>query len=147
LRRKAIVGRPRETGERFDELFEAAGRSDLFRIQARLILDGHDIKEFDLGHPIFDRILEVATQAKEAGFLLAELDPKLVASMGVALHLGWLVFEPHLMDAAGHKKRDRDRVRAEIFRTYLRLILSDKDVLGFGNWIKPHAAVEGKKDT
>jgi TetR/AcrR family transcriptional regulator, repressor for neighboring sulfatase len=131
---------------RFDELFEAAGRSGLFRIQARLILDGHDIKAFNPGHAIFDRILAVATQAKEGGFLRADLDPKLVASMGVALHLGWLVFEPHLMNAAGHMKRDRARVRAEIFRTYLRLILSEKDVLAFGSWIKPSASAKETED-
>ena len=128
---------------RFDELFEAAGRSGLFRILARLILDGHDIEEFDPKHPIFDRILGVATQAKEAGFLRADLDPKLVASMGVALHLGWLVFEPHLMNAAGHRKRDRDRLRAEIFGTYLKLILSEKDVLAFGSWMQPQNAAKG----
>ena len=131
----------------FDELFEAAGRSGLFRIQARLILDGYDIKEFDPGHAIFDRVLGVAMQAKEAGFLRSDLDPKLAASMGVALHLGWLVFEPHLMNAAGHKKRDRDRVRAEVFRTYLKLILSDQDVLGFGNWMQPKNGGKGAKET
>jgi AcrR family transcriptional regulator len=131
---------------RFDELFEAAGRSGLFRIQARLILDGHDVKQFDPGHPIFDRIHEVAIQAKEAGFLRADLDPKLAASMGVALHLGWLVFEPHLMNAAGHKKRDRARLRSEIFRTYMKLILSEQDVLAFG-WMQPNGTSTGKQDT
>lgn len=125
------------SAERFDELFEAVGGSGLFRIEARLILDGYDIKKFDPGHIMFDRVLEVTTQAKDAGFLREDLEPKVVASMGVALHLGWLVFEPHLMDAAGHKKRDRERVRKEIFQTYLRLILSNRDVLGFGSWMLP----------
>ena len=78
---------------------------------------------------------DMAAQAKEAGFLRPDLDPKLAASMGVALHLGWLVFEPHLMNAAGYKKRDRERVRTEVFRTYLKFILTDKEVLGFGSWM------------
>lgn len=124
---------------RFDQLFDAVGQSWLFRIQARLILDGYDIKKFDPGHIMFDRVLEVAKQAKDAGFLRADLDPKLAASMGVALHLGWLVFEPHLMDAAGYKKRDRDRARNEIFSTYLKLILSSHDVLRFGSWMTPES--------
>lgn len=130
---------------RFDELFDAAGRSRLFRIQARLILDGHDTKQYASGHILFDRVLRIAVQAKEAGFLKADLDPKLAASMGVALHLGWLVFEPHLMDAAGYKKRDRERVRTEVFRTYLKLILTEKDVLGFGRWmLGPRATKENE---
>jgi TetR/AcrR family transcriptional regulator, repressor for neighboring sulfatase len=126
-----------------DQLFEAVGRSGIFRIHARLILDGYDVKKFDPGHILFDRVLEVATQAKDAGFLRQDLDPKLVASMGVALNLGWLVFEPHLMDVAGYKKRDRDTIRREVFQTYLRLILSGSDVLGFGSRTLPKESDKG----
>jgi hypothetical protein len=86
---------------------------------------------------LFDRVLELATQAKESGFLRPDLEPKLVASLGVALHLGWLVFEPQLMDAAGYKKRDRDRIRSEVFGTYLKLTLATHDVLNFGSWMTP----------
>lgn len=126
-----------KTSMAFDELFETSGRTGLFRIMARLILDGYDPKRFVMKHPLFERIHSFAVQAKEAGFLREDLDPRLVTAMGIAMHLGWMVFEPHLLDSAGYSKKDRKALQREVFQTYMRLILSERDALGFGRWMTP----------
>jgi AcrR family transcriptional regulator len=122
----------------FDQLFASAGRTDFSRIMARLILDGYDPNEFTGDDPTIRNILAFAEQAKEGGFLREGLDPRLVTAMGFALHLGWLVFEPHLLVATGLAVRGKDRVREQIFRSYLQLILAlDHDALGLGQWMQP----------
>ena len=38
------------------------------------------------------------------------------------MSLGWLLFEPFLLAAIGHRERDRERVRADLLRTAMAML-------------------------
>ncbi len=91
---------------------------DLYwRVLARAILDGEDPRALQTDFPAVRQIIERGR--REFGW--GEREARIAAAQGVALKLGWRLFEPFLLPAAGLEAEDPDILREELQVTLQRL--------------------------
>jgi AcrR family transcriptional regulator len=86
-------------------------RSPYWRILARLLLDGVPVSEIQSRFPVVERMLAERGAASDD-----TLDRKTrldVASL-LSISLGWLVFEPFIVEATGLGGEDASALRSEI---------------------------------
>jgi AcrR family transcriptional regulator len=98
------------------ELLEATAGNPFWRVLARAILDGEDVRRLQKSFPTVGRIVDFFTDLRAQG-RFHDLDPKILSALVVGLGLGWLLFEPFLIPAAGLGDRPVARVREELRRT------------------------------
>lgn len=91
-----------------------------WRVLARALLDGIDPRELQGGFPVVRLLLDRAREAQHAGLLRRDVDARLLTATGLALGLGWLLFEPFVLAATGLRRRDRARLRGEALALFLR---------------------------
>ena len=84
-----------------------------WRIMARALLDGYAPRDLRRNFAVMQRLVAVTRRQQESGRMAAEFDPRIVAAGGVAMVLGWLVFEPFLIAATGMDDRSLADVRRE----------------------------------
>ncbi|MBM4374169.1 MAG: TetR/AcrR family transcriptional regulator [Deltaproteobacteria bacterium] len=101
----------------------ATGESRYFRVLARALLDGVDVRAMQQSFPVIDALTRAAEAAKARGELPDDLDPKLAVAGAVTLGLGWLVFEPFVTAALG-LEQDATTLRRDMTTTMLRLLRS-----------------------
>ena len=99
-------------------LATTAEASVYWRVLARALLDGIDPRELQGGFPVVRMLLERAAEAQRAGLLRRDVDARLLTATGLALGLGWLLFEPFVLAATGLRRRDRARLRGEALSLY-----------------------------
>lgn len=79
--------------------FEAAQRSDYWRVLARALLDGAKPQNLQREFPMIQELFSAMSAAQIRGSVRDDIDVRLLAGMTVAMHLGWLVFEPFIASA------------------------------------------------
>jgi len=84
-----------------------------WRIMARALLDGYAPRDLRRNFAVMQRLVAASRRQQESGRMAAEFDPRLLAAGGVAMVLGWLVFEPFLIAATGMDDRSLADVRRE----------------------------------
>ena len=84
-----------------------------WRIMARALLDGYAARDLRRNFAVMQRLVAAGRRQQESGRMAAEFDPRIVAAGGVAMVLGWLVFEPFLIAATGMDDRSLADVRRE----------------------------------
>lgn len=126
LAREISEVKPREGGSRLDVLlsfFRATSeRTNYWKLLARCILDGEPTEVYQSEFPTMRRVVELFEQAKADGDLPADVDAKGAAAVIVAMALGYLVFEPWLVPAAGLDDRELSEARAAAYRAAMSLM-------------------------
>lgn len=85
---------------------------------ARGLLDGVPVAELQSAFPVIDRLLAELGEGQAAGVVRRDVDARMLAALGVAAGLGWLLFEPFVVAALG---LERDTLRHDALETWLRL--------------------------
>jgi TetR/AcrR family transcriptional regulator, repressor for neighboring sulfatase len=93
--------------------FRAARKhSAYWRILAHSLLQGVRPVELQARFPVVTQLI-AAQAARGQGRPTPQLDPRAVAAVGVAMGLGWLMFEPFVLAASGLEKAPlKERYRA-----------------------------------
>lgn len=102
--------------------FEATRESAYWRLLARCLLDGKDIEELQSDFPTISRLIEQLRVLQREGAIAGHLDPRILAAALAAMGLGWLIFEPFLVAAAGLEGEDRNTVGHEVRQAVLSLL-------------------------
>ncbi len=92
-----------------------------WRMLARALLDGEDIHSLQERFPVVDQLMRQLSEAQAAGRVAPDADVRVLAASGVALALGWLLFEPFVLAAAGLE--DEPDVRQRVFDHWMRSVL------------------------
>lgn len=98
------------------DLLEATAGNAFWRVLARAILDGEDVRKLQRSFPTVGRIVDFFTDLRAQG-RLDDFDPKILSALVVGLGLGWLLFEPFLIPAARLGDRPVAQLRQEVRRT------------------------------
>jgi AcrR family transcriptional regulator len=102
--------------------FEATRESAYWRLLARCLLDGRDIEELQSDFPTISHLSEQLRALQNEGAIVGHLDPRILAVALAAMGLGWLIFEPFLVAAAGLEGGDRNTVGHEVRQAVLSLL-------------------------
>lgn len=113
-------------GEVPPAFFATAQRGRYWRVLARSLLDGDNPRDMQTEFPVVKRIVEETRAAQEHGKLSSDVDARLLAAMGVALGLGWLVFEPFIHAATELDGEDPMELRARAFTTWRKMLAALK---------------------
>lgn len=97
-------------GPRLPSLEMIVGRSPYWRILARLLLDGLPVSEIQSRFPVIEQML--ADRGVEPGD--AGRETRLEIASLIAISLGWLVFEPFIVEAAGLASEDSEILGRDI---------------------------------
>jgi AcrR family transcriptional regulator len=98
-----------------EELFGAAARRPgYWRILAWAILSGERPSALQAEFPTVRRLVDAVRRGYGSAALAPGFDPAVVAGASVALVLGWLLFEPFLLEATGLARRGAARARAAV---------------------------------
>ncbi len=100
--------------------FDSASGSPYWRVLARALLEGTPVSELQDGFPMVGQLAVAMREARRAGLLRDDVDEHLLVGMTVALHLGWLVFEPFIASAV--KTRRGSGERRDVTLAWLRLL-------------------------
>jgi AcrR family transcriptional regulator len=103
------------------DLLDATADNPFWRVLARTILDGEDLSKLQKSFPTVGRIVDFFTNLRAQG-RLADFDPKILSAVVVALGLGWLLFEPFVIPAAGLGGRSAAKVRSEFRSTAFEMV-------------------------
>jgi len=106
--------------------FASAQHDRYWRVLARALLDGEDPRDMQKDFPVVRRIVEETRAAQERGKLASDVDVRLLTAMGVALGLGWLVFEPFIHAATQLGEEDSSALRAQAFVTWRKMLAALK---------------------
>lgn len=113
--------------------FDATGASPLWRVIARAVLDGYDLGSLQKTFPLVGALVEFLERERAAGRLADEFDPRTSAAVMAALGLGWLLFEPFLVAAAGLNDRSPEKILEDVHTIlasgFLRITASADDVV------------------
>lgn len=118
---KAAEGAKLRLGELPRAFSATAALGKYWRMLARALLDGDDIHALQERFPVVDQLLRQLGEAKQEGALDADIDVRVLAASSVALALGWLLFEPFVLAAAGLE--GEPDVRQRVFDHWLRAVL------------------------
>jgi AcrR family transcriptional regulator len=99
-----------------------AARGAYWRVLARALLDGGDPRELQPGFPLVQQLLAQAREAQKCGRVSPDVDARLLTAMGVAMGLGWLLFEPFVIAATGLERRNRYKLRQQVQVMWLELV-------------------------
>ncbi len=94
-------------------------RARYWRLLARCLLDGVPMRELQSSFPTVRRIIDLVQEQRGRKATASELDPRSLGVAMTAMGLGWLVFEPFLVEAAG-----LDGSAVESHREEMRRILA-----------------------
>lgn len=104
----------------FPYLFQASRKQrHLQRIRMYALLEGYSLREIQSEFPIADRMLASFRRAEATGRLASGLSPELATAAMLAASMGWLMFEPFLIEAAGLDAQSPD-VLADEFNALLK---------------------------
>jgi AcrR family transcriptional regulator len=95
---------------------------DYWRVLARALLDGARPAAIQREHPVIHRMVEAYRAMQERGELSGALDARIVAAATAAQYLGWVLFEPFLVQAAGLGDRPLDETRQRFFDATLEML-------------------------
>jgi len=98
-------------------------RSGYWRLLARCLLDGQPIDELQTEFPTMSRIVHLIKDLQEKGAVTREPDPNVLAAALTATALGWMIYEPFLVRAAGLAGEDLDAVRRDVRTAMLSVLL------------------------
>lgn len=98
-----------------------AVESAYWRVLARALLDGVRPRELQDGFPMVEQLSAAMANARREGLVRDDVDAQLLVGMTLALHLGWLVFEPFIDSALGVHPGASER-RADVTTAWLRLL-------------------------
>ena len=90
-----------------------------WRMLARALLDGTRIDELQSSFPVVKLFLTSLEQGQADGTIRDDIDARLLAALGVASGLGWLLFEPFVVAALGLKRRKA--LAPELLKTWFAL--------------------------
>jgi TetR/AcrR family transcriptional regulator, repressor for neighboring sulfatase len=99
-----------------------AERASYWKLLARCILDGKSPEELQGDFPTVRRIVGLLEHLQAAGAVDGTRDPRSLATLFIAMALGWFVFEPWLVQAVGVDDRDRGVLRRELRATAMALL-------------------------
>lgn len=99
-----------------------AERAGYWKLLARCILDGKAPEELQSDFPTTTRIVDLIESLQAAGTIPSTLAPRALATLFIAMALGWFVFEPWLVRAAGVDDRDRGELRRDLRATAMALL-------------------------
>jgi AcrR family transcriptional regulator len=99
----------------------ATGENRDFRVLARALLDGVDVRDMQRSFPLVQSLSREAEAAMARGELRDDIDPRLAVAGAVTLGLGWLVFEPFVTAALG-LEQEPTALRRDLATTMLRLL-------------------------
>jgi len=98
-----------DADERSAAIYALGGATERHgRIVAHLLLEGRDLADYKSGFPSMDAVIERYQRADG----VTEDDARLRVAQIVAMVLGWQLFEPFLVAAAGLDQSDDLRARA-----------------------------------
>jgi AcrR family transcriptional regulator len=104
-------------------VFVAAAQENAYwRVLARALLDGEHVATLQSDFPLVRRLVATFRDLARRGELAAEFDPEVVAGGAVALSLGWLLFEPFLLEATSLKRRGPAAARGALLATMQALL-------------------------
>jgi AcrR family transcriptional regulator len=95
---------------------------DYWRVLARTLLDGMKPATVQREHPVIRRMVDAYRDMQERGELSAVFDARLVAAGTAAQYLGWVLFEPFLVQAAELGDRPLDETRQRFFDATLEVL-------------------------
>jgi AcrR family transcriptional regulator len=95
---------------------------DYWRVLARAILDGQTPTGVQRDFPIIHRLAEAYRRMQERGDLAGSVDARVLAAGTAALYLGWVLFEPFIVAAAGLAERPLDETRQRFFDATLEVL-------------------------
>jgi len=98
--------------------FAATERSIYWRVLARALLDGYEPQQLQSSFPVVTELTEQVRRGQKRGDIRSDAAAEVLTAMGVAMALGWLVFEPFLLVAAGLESHARDELRQQAFALY-----------------------------
>ncbi len=99
-----------------------AERASYWKLLARSILDGKSPQELQGDFPTVRRIVDLLERLQASGALASRRDPRTLATLFIAMALGWFVFEPWLVRAVGVDARDRAGLRRDLIETAMALL-------------------------
>ena len=104
-------------------LFDAVSARPLyFKVLAQALLDGKSPTDLQSDFPVVKRLVQHARRAQSAGLIPKAADARMIVATAVATGLGWLLFEPYLLDATGQSNLDTTRARTRLRKTWLALL-------------------------
>lgn len=104
------------------ELLTAVASDDRYwKVLARALLDGHAGELLRGRFPLARSAVERIRRAQRAGEVDADLDARELVASGLALLLGWLLFEPFLSAAVGLDRLSPATLRRRVFALWQRL--------------------------
>ncbi len=113
----------RQDPESLFRFFLAAGeQTGYWRLLARSLLDGVDVRELQTEFPTMKRIQELFEELKRSGELDDAFDPRVISALLTCLGLGWLIFEPFLLVASGLDQEEPHDVSRAVRRTVFSMI-------------------------
>jgi TetR/AcrR family transcriptional regulator, repressor for neighboring sulfatase len=124
----AITAEETNSRSRIARLFAASAEHEMYwRALARATLDGENPQALQREFPTIQRLIELLReeqyQARQrAPSSSSSLDVRVVVGTLSALTLGWLVFEPYLLAAAGLAQQDPKEVRQQVIQMLQMLI-------------------------
>jgi TetR/AcrR family transcriptional regulator, repressor for neighboring sulfatase len=89
-------------------------RSRYWRLLARCLLDGVPMSELQSSFPTVRRIIELVETLRGRETIASAIDSRSLGAAMAAMGLGWLVFEPFLVQAAGLDDRSAESYRDEM---------------------------------
>ncbi|MFW6052202.1 MAG: helix-turn-helix domain-containing protein, partial [Myxococcota bacterium] len=103
------------------ELLTAVASDDRYwKVLARALLDGHAGELLRGRFPLARSAVERLRRTQRAGEIDADLDPRELVASGLALLLGWLLFEPFLAAAVGLDRLSPATLRRRVFALWQR---------------------------
>lgn len=110
-------------GDNLVRFFYATHERTLYwKLLARCILDGRAPEQLQTEFPTVERMVELVERMQSAGWGPQDTDARNLAALMVAMALGWLLFEPWLVRAAGLADEDLGKVRRDTLRAARALI-------------------------
>jgi AcrR family transcriptional regulator len=79
----------------------SAAMDRYFRMLARALLDGEDIRDVQRSFPVVQQFLRYIEREQANGTVRSDVDARILAALGVTAGLGWLLFGPFVMAALG----------------------------------------------
>lgn len=109
----------------FPDLFQASREQrDLMRIRMYALLEGHSIRDIQGEFHVADHMKNAFRRAEAEDKLAPGLTPELATASLLAASMGWMMFEPFLLEAAGLESSESDSLAHEFDGLLKRMIES-----------------------
>ena len=97
----------------------------LWRLLTYAVLDDRISLLRKIRSPYMQETVKRLAQRQADGAIIDDIDPRVLLTSGMALGLGWLVFENLLNDMAGLKAKDRRWVKQQIDELWAHTLRAD----------------------